>query len=116
MRADALPPSDGDLIAEHAALRGRVAALPQRVVELEAVLKTALEHLGAARRAGKRQAAPFSKGPPKEQPQRPGQKAGHPAVHREQPPPVQRTLEVTLAHVTCLTCGGTLVDHTIQVQ
>lgn len=123
MTEDAVPPSDGDLIAENAALRHRIAELEQqatgfrrRVGELEAALKTALEQLEAARRAGKRQAAPFSKGPPRENPQRPGQKAGHPAAQREKPPQVNRTLEVKLGHATCLTCGGDLVDHTIQVQ
>ncbi|MER3406777.1 MAG: hypothetical protein C4289_17745, partial [Chloroflexota bacterium] len=123
-------PRDDDRVAENAALRQRIAnleqrggegegqltAAQQRIAELETALKAALEQFEAARRAGKRQAAPFSKGPPKENPQRPGQKAGHPAVHREKPTQVERTLEVKLSHAPCLTCGGALVDHTIQVQ
>ena len=123
MTADAEPPSCGDLIAENASLRRRVAQLEQRVaeleervVELEAALRAALAQVEAARRAGKRQAAPFSKGPPKENPQRPGQKAGHPAAQREKPERVDRILDVKLTHATCLKCGGNLVGHTIQVQ
>jgi transposase len=58
-------------------------------------LKAVLEE---ARRAGKRQAAPFSKGPPKDRPKRPGRKPGHPPAHRAAPPPerVGRTVEVAL--------------------
>ena len=109
MTADAVQLSYEDLVAENAALRRRVA-------ELEAALKAALEQVEAARRAGKRQAAPFSKGPPKEDPQRPGQQAGHPPAQRDKPRQVDRVLEVKLPHTTCLTCGGELIDHTVQVQ
>src|SRR5579859_4230618 len=123
MTADALPRSYEDLVAENSALRERVADLEQqaagfrqRVVELEAALKAALEQLEAARRAGKRQAAPFSKGPPKENPRRPGRKVGHPPAQRDKPERIDRTFDVKLAHGICLKCGGELVDHTIQVQ
>ena len=116
MTDDASRPSYEELVAENAALRQRGAELEQRVVELDAALKAALEQLEAARRAGKRQAAPFSKGPPKANPQPPGRKAGHPPAHREKPKQVDRTLDVRLSHGTCLKCGGELVDQTIQVQ
>ena len=123
MPADALRPTYEELVAENTALRERVAEVEQRNAQLqarlgerEAALKTALGQLEAARRAGTRQAAPLSKGPPKENPRRPGQKAGRRSAHREKPPQVDRTVEVTLAHATCLTCGGNLVDHTVQVQ
>jgi transposase len=48
--------------------------------------------------AGKRQAAPFSKGPPEARPKRPGRKPGHPPAHRTAPAPerVDRTVEVPL--------------------
>lgn len=116
MRNGSPRPSYEELVAENATLRQRVAELEQRVVELEAALKTALEHLEAARRAGKRQAAPFSKGPPKADPKPPGRKVGHPPAQRAKPEQVDRTLDVQLAHRTCLVCGGDLVEHTIQVQ
>src|SRR6195952_2874506 len=51
-----------------------------------------------SKRAGKRQAAPFSKGSPKADPKRPGRKAGHPPSHRTAPPPeqVDRAIEVPM--------------------
>src|SRR3990172_6923159 len=116
MSGEASRPSYEELAAENAALRERVVELEQRISELEAALKTALEQLEAARRAGKRQAAPFSKGPPKANPKPPGRKAGHPPSHREKPQQVDRTLDVKLPHGTCLKCGGQLVDQAIQVQ
>ena len=70
----------------------------------------------AARRANKRQAAPFSRGEPKANPKPPGRKQGHPPAHRSRPQRVDRVLEVQLNRTTCLVCGGELVDHTIHVQ
>ena len=116
MTGDTSRPGYEELAAENAALRQRVAELSQRVVELEAALKSALEQLEAARRAGKRQAAPFSKGPPKENPKPPGRKAGHPPAHRDKPKQIDRTIEAKLFRRTCLKCGGELAEHTIQVQ
>jgi septal ring factor EnvC (AmiA/AmiB activator) len=62
----------GERIAELEALVARleatVAELTARNAELEA-------RLGAARRAGKRQAAPFSKGAPKPEPKSPGRRS-----------------------------------------
>ena len=45
--------------------------------------------LDESRRAGKRQAAPFAKRPPKTDPKRPGRKSGHPPAHRPIPGPEQ---------------------------
>ena len=50
---------------------GRIAELEREMEEL--------------RRAGKRQAAPFSKGKRKARAKKPGQKHGHAAAHRAQP-------------------------------
>ncbi|GAC1449492.1 MAG: hypothetical protein NVSMB9_33370 [Isosphaeraceae bacterium] len=47
-------------------------------------LKAELEQ---SRRAGKRQAALFSRGSPKADPKRPGRMAGHPSSHRPPPRP-----------------------------
>jgi transposase len=71
-------------------------------------LKAELED---ARRAGKRQAAPFSKGPPTPHPKRPGQKPGHRPSHRTAPPPeqVSRTLEAPIPE-TCPHCRAPLDD------
>lgn len=77
-------------------------------------LKTELEQ---SRRAGKRQAAPFSKGPPKAQPKPPGRKAGHPPSHRSAPAPeqVDRTIEVPLPP-ECPECRAPLDDVPITVH
>lgn len=82
-----------DLLAHNQHVQAENAALRERVAELEHTVAT----LEAARRAGKRQAAPSSRGQPKAQ-------AGGPGSG------------VRLNRITCLTCGGELVDHTVQVQ
>jgi hypothetical protein len=51
-------------------------AMRQRVGELEGQVAELTRRLEDALRAGKRQAAPFRKGPPKAEPKTPGRKAG----------------------------------------
>ena len=51
-------------------------ARDRRIAELEARVAGLEAKLGAAVRAGKRQAAPFSKGDPRPHPTRPGRKPG----------------------------------------
>lgn len=77
-------------------------------------LKAELEQ---SRRAGKRQAAPFSKGPPKGEPKRPGRKAGHPPSHRPPPKPeqVDRVVEVPLP-VECPECHASLDDAPVTMH
>ena len=58
-----------ELAAGKAAAERQIEQLRQEVARLTAELET-------ARRSGKRQAAPFSKGPPKPHPRRPGRKRG----------------------------------------
>jgi transposase len=113
---------DTDLATENERLRAENAALRQRVTELEeevAQLKAELERLRSqleeAERAGKRQAAPFSKGPPKANPKRPGRKVGHAPAHRPRPERVDRTLEAELP-AACPDCGGELVNHRVEEQ
>lgn len=88
-------------------LRQRVDELLKRVAELE-------KRLDAKERASKRQAAPFSKGPPKEQPRKPGRKAGDQhGPHGQRPPPPEEalaeTLEASLPEA-CPNCGGDLAE------
>ena len=52
------------------------AAAAKRVADLEARVAALEQALQQAARAGKRQAAPFSKGPPKADPKKPGRKPG----------------------------------------
>jgi hypothetical protein len=61
--------------------------LARQVAELTRKLEEAL-------RAGKRQAAPFRKGPPKPDPKTPGRKSGDPhGSHGHRPPPPDQVAE-----------------------
>ena len=81
----------------------------RQIDELRSEVQRLKAELEQARRAGKRQAAPFSKGPPKAHPKRPGRKPGHPPSHRPAPPPeqVDRTVEVPLPQ-DCPECHTSL--------
>jgi transposase len=73
--------------------------------------------LEEARRAGKRQAAPFSRGEPKSAPGRPGRRSGDGHGrhgHREPPGEVDEEFEAPLAP-RC-ECGGEIVEDRIEYQ
>ena len=85
----------------------KIDELMKRVADLE-------KRLDDKERASKRQAAPFSKGPPREQPKTPGRKAGKKHGrhgHRPPPPPeaVDESLEAPLPEV-CPDCGGDIQE------
>lgn len=93
-----------------AQLEAHVAALEQRIATLEA-------QLAAATRAAKRQAAPFSKGPPKANPKPPGRKAGKDygtKAFRPIPSVIDETYEAPLPD-RC-SCGGAIVSDSIEQQ
>src|SRR3954453_5292711 len=99
-------------------------ALQMRVAELEAQVQRLTGLLEQQQRAGKRQAAPFAKGPPADQPKKPGRKPGAAygtKAHRPPPAPerVTETHEAALP-AACPGCGGPLdethVDHQYQVE
>jgi len=92
------------LRAENAALRAEVLRLRGQVEEL--------------RRAGKRQAAPFSKGDPKSDPKRSGRKPGASygqKAHREIPDHVDEEIDVPLPD-GCPCCGGELALERVADQ
>jgi transposase len=94
-------------------LQRRVAELQTRVQELTAQLEE-------SRRAGKRQAAPFSKGEPKQQPKKPGRKPGASyGIKRHRPPPAPEQIdevhEAPLPNV-CPDCGGPLDETHVEQQ
>jgi transposase len=99
-----------ELEAQIAERDARIAKLEARIVKLEALL-------AATTRAGKRQAAPFSKGPPKANPKTPGRKPGKDyGAHafRAVPPVIDQTLEAPLPpHCEC---GGTILLESIEHQ
>jgi transposase len=76
------------------------------------------KELEAARRAAKRQAAPFSKGAPSPCPRRPGRKPGPaygPRAWRPVPTHVDEVVEV-LPPAECATCGGVIGTERVDVQ
>ena len=107
--------TNDEVLAENQQLRAENAELKQRLAELEAVVQGLKAQLEAAHRAGKRQAAPFSKGTPKSKPKKPGQKPGHRAAHRPPPDHVDRLEEAALP-ATCPACGGAVLEDEVQVQ
>jgi transposase len=94
------------------------AALTARVNQLESEVAGLKARLDAASRAGKRQAAPFSKGPPKPEPKKPGRKSGpdhgiH--FHREPPPRIDDYVEAPLPPC-CPGCGGNVTFKEVVEQ
>ena len=94
--------------------------LRRRVDELEAERQRLLQLLEAERRAGKRQAAPFSKGSLQKKPKKPGRKAGDDygnKGHRPPPPPekIDETYEAPLPE-SCPDCGGPVEETDVQQQ
>src|SRR5688572_11790889 len=96
----------------------RIAELERRLAELE-------KRLDDKERAGKRQAAPFSKGPPKLQAKKPGRKTGDQhGQHARRPPPADQAITVTHEAPlpeACPHCGGAIhedddVDEQFQTD
>ena len=82
-------------------------ALRKEVAELRRIIEE-------LRRAGKRQAGPFSKGPPKPKPKRPGRKPGEDyGTHfsRSEPKQIDETYQAELP-AACPHCGGACVVET----
>jgi transposase len=89
-------------------------ALTERIAQLEAQIAELTRHLEEALRAGKRQAAPFRKGPPKPDPKTPGRKAGdaHGRHGHRPPPPPEQVSEYHDAPLpgACPHCQGQLIE------
>jgi transposase len=95
-------------------------ALWQRVAQLEAQVTDLTRRLEEASHAGKRQAAPFRKGPPKPDPKTPGRKAGDAhGRHGHRPPPspeqISECHEATLPDA-CPHCQGRLIESAVVEQ
>ena len=73
---------------EHDGLIARVDRLQDRNARLTTTIKELRKQLAAAQRAGKRQAAPFSKGKRTSKPSRPGRKPGMGNFSYRKPPSV----------------------------
>jgi transposase len=89
----------------------------RRIADLEGRINALEAKLQELSRAGKRQAAPFSKGPPKADPKTPGRKAGKDygtKAFRAVPRAIDEVLEAPLPQ-RC-NCGGVIVPDTIEPQ
>jgi len=97
-----------ELKAENQKLRARVAELERRLAEV-------LGKLDEALRARKRQAAPFSKGSPKEDPRPRGRKPGADyGMHAHRPPPDRIDEVIPVALPDRCNCGGSVdFDRTV---
>jgi transposase len=119
--ADRPEPSD-DLIKQQAEeiaqLRAELERLERDRERLRRDNERLRKELEAARRAGFRQAAPFSKGARTTHPRRPGRKAG-PTYGRQGrrrvPPGVDEPYDVPLPR-TCPDCGGAVEDTHVTAQ
>jgi transposase len=93
-------------------LRQELQALREQLAKLMAALEE-------ERRRGKRQAAPFSKGPPVAEPKPPGRKSGKrhgPHAHRSAPPRIDEIYDVPLPE-SCPDCASPRISEShIAVQ
>jgi len=102
-------------LARAEAERARIERERARLERENTRLKDELE---AARRAGARQAAPFSKGAPKRRPRRPGRKSGHAYGRRGQRPMpmvVHETHDVAVPSI-CPRCGDPVRETHMTAQ
>lgn len=93
----------------------------QRQIEaLQAEVARLRSELDDARRYGKRQAAPFRKGPPQADPKKPGRKSGdrHGIHAHRQPPAPERITETLDAPLpdACPRCGATVAETEVAQQ
>ncbi len=103
--------------------RDQFIALVTRLQEQNARLTAANEELhkelAEAKRAGRRQAAPFSKGRRSSKPRRPGRKPGTGQFSYRKPPSADEITEpvvdVPVSGDTCPGCGGVLDDEGVSV-
>jgi len=106
-------PTYDELLADNQRLRQQLELLQRTCDDLRQQLETTL-------RAGKRQAAPFSKGPPKLHPKTPGRKAGdRHGRHGHRPPPqpdrVDEVHDVPLPDAGP-DCGGPVEETPLDTQ
>ena len=100
-------------------LMGLVTQLQGQVAQLTAANEELHKQVAELKRAGKREAAPFSKGGRSSRPKRPGRKPGMGSFsYRKSPSPDEVTeplVEVAVAEDTCPGCGGRLEHEGVRV-
>ena len=104
---------------EHGELTALVSRQQDQVARLTATVRELRKELAEARRAGKRQAAPFSKGGRTNRPKRPGRKPGIGSFSYRKPPSPDEVTEppvdVSVADDNCPGCGGVLEQEGVDV-
>jgi transposase len=111
-------PTYDELLQENGFLRQALAEKDRRIAQLEARVVALEAKLEALARSSKRQAAPFSKGPPAADPKRPGRKPGEDygtKACRAVPPAIDEVHEAPLPP-RCPQCGGEVVLSHIAQQ
>jgi len=106
------------LRAEGAKLRNDVARRDRRIDRLKKQKKQLTKRLEEALRAGKRQASPFGKGPPKANPKRSGRKPGprHGPTHLRPPPDHVDETRVAAVPLDCDRCGQEIEVDDVKSQ
>lgn len=99
-------------------LRDENTRLERERARLRREIERLTQALATAQRAGKRQAAPFSKGAPAAKPRRPGRRSGRRHGghnHRRPPATIDETIDVPLP-AACPHCGGGVTETRIATQ
>lgn len=112
------PPSLKDLYREIDRLHRELEKSEHARERLKRENERLKKELVAARRSGKRQAAPFSKGAPKPNPRRGGRRAGRRHGrhgHRQPPTAIDEIIDVPLLH-ECPQCGGRVTETRVATQ
>lgn len=112
-------PSCQELLEENRRLRQALAEKDRRIAELEGRVTQLEQLVEKATRASKRQAAPFSKGEPKENPKKPGRKSGKRYGQKaRRAPPEQEPDEIIDVPLPeqCNDCSGDVQEDHVEYQ
>ena len=112
------PPSLQDLYREIDRLRRELEKSERARERLKRENEQLKKELAATRRAGKRQAAPFSKGAPKLNPRPAGRRAGRRHGrhgHRRAPASIDEVIDVPFPNA-CPHCGGGVAETRVAIQ
>ncbi len=96
-------------------LEEQIRVLKEQIGSRDEQIRELGEALEKAKRAGKRQAAPFSRGKKKKNPKKPGRKKGHPGARRKNPKRVDKILKAPDLK-NCSDCGGELEKKKDEVN
>jgi transposase len=109
---------DADQPSTEAPICPGCAQRDRRIAELESRIEQLEERLEELSRAGKRQAAPFSRGLPKRDPKPPGRKSGEDygtKAFRARPPVIDEVHDAPLP-ARCPRCGGRVIPSHVDHQ